>query len=80
MLADEAGDGLEVGAKVGFGRGSVECEERLGGEAEGVGDGQANAAVADVQREDAGWGLQGRSVYESWARPGVHFGCYTFCD
>ena len=76
MLADETGDGLEVGAR----GGAMEGEERLRGEAEGVGDGEADAAVANVQREDAGWGLHGRSVYESWARPGVQFGCYTFCD
>jgi hypothetical protein len=50
MLADETGDGFEVGAE----RGAVEGEERLGGEAEGVGDGQADALVADVEREDAG--------------------------
>lgn len=49
VLADEAGDGLEVGAE----RGAVEGEERLRGEAEGVGDGEADAAVANVEREDA---------------------------
>jgi hypothetical protein len=48
VLADEAGDGFEVGAEVGFGGGAVEGEERLGGEAEGVGDGEADALVADV--------------------------------
>jgi hypothetical protein len=51
VLADEAGDGFEVGAEVG----AVEGEEGLGGEAEGVGDGEADALVADVEREDAGW-------------------------
>ncbi len=35
VLADEAGDGLEVGAEVG----AVHGEERLRGEAEGVGEG-----------------------------------------
>ena len=35
VLADEAGDGFEVGAEVG----AVEGEERLRGEAEGIGDG-----------------------------------------
>jgi hypothetical protein len=59
MLADEAGDGFEVGAEVGLGGGAVEGEEGLGGEAEGVGDGQADALVADVEREDAGWGHRG---------------------
>ena len=34
--------------------GAVEGEERLRGEAEGVGDGEADAAVADVEREGAG--------------------------
>jgi hypothetical protein len=52
VLADEAGYGFEVGAEVG----SVEGEEGLGGEAEGVGDGEADAAVADVEREGAGVG------------------------
>lgn len=52
VLADEAGDGFEVGAE----RGAVEGEERLGGEAEGVGDGETDAAVADVESEDAGLG------------------------
>jgi hypothetical protein len=52
VLADEAGDGFEVGAE----RGAVEGEEGLGGETEGVGDGEADAAVADVERENAGMG------------------------
>ena len=52
VLADEAGDGFEVGAE----GGAVEGEEGLGGEAEGVGDGEADAAVADVEREGAGMG------------------------
>ena len=56
VLADEAGDGFEVGAEVGFGSGAVEGEERLGGEAEGVREGEADAAVADVEGEDAGLG------------------------
>ena len=33
-----------------------EREERLGGEAEGVREGEADAAVADVEGEDAGLG------------------------
>jgi len=57
VLADEAGDGFEVGAEIG----TVEGEERLGGEAEGVGDGEADALVADVEREDA-WRGHGSSV------------------
>jgi len=52
VLADEAGDGFEVGAE----RGAVESEEGLGGEAEGVGDGETDAAVAYVEREDSGMG------------------------
>jgi len=35
VLADEAGDGFEVGAEVG----AVDGEERLRGEAEGIGEG-----------------------------------------
>jgi len=50
VLADEASDGLEVGAWVG----AVDGEERLRGVAERVSDGEANAAVADVESEDAG--------------------------
>ena len=50
VLADEAGDGFEIGTE----RGAMEGEERLGGETEGVGDGEADAAVADVERESAG--------------------------
>jgi hypothetical protein len=50
VLADEAGDGFEVGAEIG----AVEGEEGLRGEAEGVGDGEADALVADVERENAG--------------------------
>ena len=34
----------------------MEGEERLGGETEGVGDGEADAAVSYVEREDAGMG------------------------
>ena len=52
VLADETGDRFEVGAE----GGAVEGEERLRGEAEWVGDGETNAAVADVQRECAGMG------------------------
>lgn len=52
MLADEASNGFEIGAE----GGAVEGEERLRGEAEWVGDGETNAAVADVQRECAGMG------------------------
>ena len=39
VLADEAGDGFEVGSYIRFGGGAVEGEERLGGEAERVRDG-----------------------------------------
>ena len=60
VLADEAGDGFEVGAEMG----AMEGEERLRGEAEGVGDGEADALVAYVKGEDAGWrrGWHGLSV------------------
>ena len=50
VLADEAGDGFEIGAE----GGAVEGEERLGGDTEGVGDGEADAAIAHVERESAG--------------------------
>jgi hypothetical protein len=52
VLSDEAGDGFEVGAE----GGAVESEERLGGEAEGIGDGETDAAVTDVESERAGMG------------------------
>ena len=50
VLANEAGDGFEVGAR----SGAMEGEQRLRGEAELVRDGEADAAVADVERESAG--------------------------
>jgi UPF0755 protein len=49
VLADEARDGLQVGAE----RGAMEGEEGLRGEAEGVGDGEADTLVTDVDCEDA---------------------------
>jgi hypothetical protein len=49
VLANEASDGFEVGAE----SGAVESEERLCGEAEGVGDGETDSAVANVERERA---------------------------
>lgn len=52
VLADKARDGFKVGAQ----SGAVQGEERLRGEAEGIGQRQADAAVADVQREDASCG------------------------
>ena len=55
VLADEAGDGFEVGAE----GGAVEGEEGLGGETERVGDGETDAAVANVERESAGMGHEG---------------------
>ena len=60
VAADEAGYGFEVG----FEGGAVDREERLGGVAEGVGQGYADAAVSYVEREDAveGHGLQCRRV------------------
>ena len=50
VLADETGDRFEVGAE----GGAVEGEERLGGKAERVCDGETDAAVAYVERESAG--------------------------
>jgi len=50
VLTDEARDGFEVGSLVG----AMEGEERNGEDAEFVGDGQADTAVADVERESAG--------------------------
>ena len=44
VLADEAGDSFEVGAE----GGAVESEEGLSGEAEGVCNGETDAAVAYV--------------------------------
>lgn len=44
VLADETSDGFEVGAE----RGAVEGEERARGEAELVGDSDADALVADI--------------------------------
>ncbi len=50
VLAEDAGDGLEVRAAAG----AMQREERLRGEAEGVGERDADAAVADVEGGDAG--------------------------
>ena len=65
VLADEASDGFEVRSE----RGAVKGEERLGGETEGVGDGETDAAVADVERESAGMrhgvSVRGRETVES---------------
>jgi hypothetical protein len=62
VLADEASNGFEIGAE----GGAVQGEEGLGGEAEGVGDGETDAAVADVECEGAGMGhgvsVRGRQV------------------
>jgi hypothetical protein len=55
VLAEETGDGLEVRAAAG----AVEGEDGLRGEAEGVGEGDADAAVADVETNDAGGGDTG---------------------
>ena len=49
VLAQEASNGFEVGAE----RGAVEGEERARGEAELIGDGEADAFVADVECESA---------------------------
>jgi hypothetical protein len=49
VTADEASDGFEVGLQ----RGAVDCEQRLGGVTERVGQGDADAAVADVEGENA---------------------------
>jgi hypothetical protein len=44
VLADEAGDGFEICAE----SGPVESEEWLRGETEGIGDGETDAAVANI--------------------------------
>ncbi len=51
VFAEDAGDGLHVRAAMG----AVEREEGLRGEAERVGEGDADPAVADVEGDDA-WG------------------------
>ncbi len=55
VFADETGDGFKVGTEVG----AMEGEEGLRGEAETVGDGEADASVADIEREDAGESHEG---------------------
>lgn len=54
VLADEAGDGLQVGAL----GGAVDREQGLRGEVELIADGESDPAVADVQRESAGHGFE----------------------
>jgi hypothetical protein len=51
VLTKDAGYGLHVGSTVG----AVQGEERLRGEAEGIGEGDTDAAVADIEADDAGW-------------------------
>lgn len=53
VLADETGEGLEIGAE----GGPMQGEKGLRGEAERVSDGEADAAVADVKGEGAGHGV-----------------------
>ena len=48
MLADEAGDGFEVGPQLG----AMQGEERLRDQAQRVGDGQPDAPVSDIEREN----------------------------
>ena len=50
VLTNEARNGFQVRAQ----RCSAESEERLRGDAESIGDGDADAAIANVQRECAG--------------------------
>jgi len=50
VLTDEARDGFQVRAQ----RCSAKCEERLRDDAKSIGDGDADAAVANIQRECAG--------------------------
>ena len=54
VLAEDAGDGLEVVAEAISTASAVEGEERLGGVAEFVGECEADAAVAYVEAEDSG--------------------------
>ena len=49
VFPDDSGDRLQVKVQ-GF---AMQGEERLGGDAERIGEGEADAAVADVEREDA---------------------------
>lgn len=58
----------------------MEGEEWLRGQAEGVCDGEADAAVANVQREDArGW-MHVKISVRKMLEPVWGLGCYTFCD
>ena len=52
VLADEARDGLQVGAR----SSAMNREQRLRGQAQLVRNGETDAAVADVERESAGRG------------------------
>jgi hypothetical protein len=61
VTANEAGDGAQVGAR----SGAVQREQRLRGEAEFVGDCDADAPAADIECERAGHGV------ECMLRPGA---------
>ncbi len=71
VLAEDAGDGLEVRAAAG----AMEGEERLRGEAERVGERDADAAVANVEGGDA------RGEIRRFSRAGLggfgHMGEFT---
>jgi len=49
MLSNKAGDGLEIGTECG----AVKGEKRLCDQPQGIGDGETDAAVANVKRENA---------------------------
>ena len=50
VLTNESRNGLQVRAE----RRAAQSKERLRGDAESIGDGDADAAIANVQRECAG--------------------------
>ena len=58
MLADEARNGFQISEQVWFRRAAMDGEERLRGEAELVGNGETDAAVANVEGEDASGNYQ----------------------
>ncbi len=73
VLAEEAADGFEVRAQGGgAGAGAMQGEERLGGQAQGVRDGEADAAISNVQSERAAMSHKGsvRLGCAEWPKAG----------
>lgn len=73
MLADEAGDCLEVRAKAA----AVDGEQRPRNQAEGIGDGETDTTVTDVESQDAGGHGASVGLFTTSALPQGSTAVYT---